>query len=139
MEQRWPCRNRFERRFVVVMESITPLSRTFTADQRAASLFILRNFLGSKKLAIRAGARAFVALLALAAWIRHGRRLRALSDARREALLRSFMDSPIPILRKGFWGISTLAKLACYGQPSTYATLGYRPRAIGPARDGSLA
>lgn len=67
----------------------------------------------------------------LAALVRGGRRLHALSPARRERVLRSFEKSPVLLLRRGFWGLRTLVLMGYYARAEAGQEIGYRADARG--------
>jgi len=73
----------------------------------------------------------FVRLLDAYATLRCGRPLARLAPARRLALVRSLQDSRLRLLRRGIWGLRTLAFVAYYGQPEVRASIGYRAGAAG--------
>jgi hypothetical protein len=63
--------------------------------------------------------------------LRWGRRFHALGAARRARFLDAMQYSPIPLLRRGVWGLRTLVYLAYYARPDVQTTLGYRAAAGG--------
>ena len=62
---------------------------------------------------------------------RWGRRFHALGAARRARFLDTMQYSPIPLLRRGVWGLRTLVYLAYYARPDVQTTLGYHATANG--------
>lgn len=75
--------------------------------------------------------------------VRNGRRLSALSPVARTRFLESLQNSPVLLLRRGIWGLRTLAFLAYYGRPEGRAAVGYDADPGGwtarPMTDDSLA
>jgi hypothetical protein len=72
--------------------------------------------------------RQVALLLWLLDWLpvlRYGRRLTALDAAHRTRFLTLVQDRAPLLLRRGFWGIRTLALMGYYGRPSAAAALGY--------------
>ena len=63
--------------------------------------------------------------------LRWGRRFHQLGAARRARFLDAMQYSPIPLLRRGVWGLRTLIFLAYYTRPDVQSTLGYRATARG--------
>jgi hypothetical protein len=108
------------------------MSRRFSAEQAEESLRLVGRFIGERPPLMRAQATAFLLLVDALALGRFLRPFRALDRRRQERLLRRLFDSPVPLLRKGFWGLNTLAKLGVYGQPSTYVAIGYQPSSATP-------
>ncbi len=75
--------------------------------------------------------RWFLAALPWLALLLTGRPFARLSPVRRIAVLRRLERSPIPALRRGVWGLRTLAFLGVYGRPTMRESLGWRPDARG--------
>src|SRR5688572_13985696 len=73
----------------------------------------------------------FVRILDTLPLFRWGRRFHALGAARRARFLDAIQYSPIPLLRRGLWGLRTLVFLGYYTRPEVQATLGYRATARG--------
>lgn len=83
---------------------------------------------------------AFIRLIDALALARHRRRFRSLDAVRRARLLESLQDSPVLLLRRGFWGLRTLVYMGWYAQPDTARALGYQGHVRGwPARPGTGA
>lgn len=80
----------------------------------------------------------FLRLLELLALIRRGRTLTSLPSESVRRLLAGLERSRMPLLRRGTWGVRTLAFMAVYTQPAMRDALGYRATAAGwEARGGS--
>jgi hypothetical protein len=73
----------------------------------------------------------FVRILDVLPLFRWGRRFHALGAARRARFLDAMQYSPIPLLRRGVWGLRTLVFLGYYARPEVQETLGYRATARG--------
>ncbi|MFQ5888697.1 MAG: hypothetical protein ACE5JR_01455 [Gemmatimonadota bacterium] len=68
-------------------------------------------------------------LLGILHWLpllRFGRTLPGVPLPARSRLLSRLQDSPLPVLRRGVWGLRTLAFLGYYGRPEVAAEIGYR-------------
>jgi hypothetical protein len=73
--------------------------------------------------------RQFVLLLHALEWLpvlRYGRRLSRLDPARRARLLGAWQTAPLLLLRRGIWGVRTLALMGYYGRPAAARAIGYR-------------
>lgn len=68
----------------------------------------------------------FLRILNAAPVVRFGRTLTALDPARRARVLAAFQDSPLLLLRRGFWGWRTLVYMGYYARPEAAAEIGYR-------------
>lgn len=78
--------------------------------------------------------RQVVLLVRVLDWlalIRHGRRLTGLDPTRRRRLLESLQRSRLLLLRRGIWGLRSLAFMGYYARPEIHAELGYRARPEG--------
>ncbi len=58
--------------------------------------------------------------------LRHGRRLRKLPPERRRHFLDSMQHSRSLLLRRGVWGLRTLAFMGYYARPEVHSEIGYR-------------
>ena len=58
--------------------------------------------------------------------LRWGRPFTALSSRERTRVLAALEHAPILLLRRGFWGLRTLAFLGYYARPEAAAAIGYR-------------
>ncbi|MFO0271997.1 MAG: hypothetical protein ACK53W_15855 [Gemmatimonadota bacterium] len=71
--------------------------------------------------------RWFLAALPWLSLLVAGRPFGRLSLARRVEVLRRLERSPVAALRRGVWGLRTLAFLAVYGRPGMREMLGWSP------------
>ena len=58
--------------------------------------------------------------------LRYGRRFTRLASERRARVLAALQESPLLLLRRGFWGLRTLALMGYYARPAAAASIGYR-------------
>lgn len=58
--------------------------------------------------------------------LRYGRPFTKLTPARRHRFLESLQDSPLLLIRRGFWGLRTLILMGYYTQGRAIAAIGYR-------------
>ena len=72
-----------------------------------------------------------IRILDLFARARHGSALAALPPASRRALLTRLQGSRWLLLRRGVWGLRTLAFMGYYSRSDTAASIGYRADARG--------
>lgn len=87
--------------------------------------------LASRPAAVQKQMVLLIRALDLLARIQHGSRLVSLPPASRRALLTRLQDSRWLLLRRGVWGLRTLAFLGYYSRPDTAASIGYRADALG--------
>ena len=115
-------------RFEALQRRLVPRAARFTEDERGASRQIVEAFLGRQPAKTRRKLALFLFVIDLVAMARGLGPFRALGEARQERLLGGLFDSRVGLLRKGFWGLNTLARLGVYGQTTLHAEIGYRVR-----------
>jgi hypothetical protein len=81
--------------------------------------------------AVRRQLALFVRILDALPVLRWGRRFHTLGAARRARFLDAMQYSPIPLFRRGVWGLRTLIFLGYYARPDVQTTIGYRASARG--------
>jgi hypothetical protein len=112
-------------RFVALQNAIVPRSRDFDADQSSRSDELVEGMLSDQPRMIRFKIALFLFVIDCVSILFGRRTFRKLDPHRQERVLRFFFDSPVALFRKGFWGVSALAKLGAYGQSSVYRDIGY--------------
>ncbi len=74
--------------------------------------------------------RKFIFFLSALRWtpvFRHGVPLDSLRGEALNAALDWFQDCPLPLVRKGFWGLKTLIFMGYYGRPEVGEAIHYTP------------
>jgi hypothetical protein len=71
--------------------------------------------------------RAFVRLVQWLPLLRYGRRFGALDASRRRRFLDGLQESPLTLLRRGFWGVRTMVLMGYYGRGEAAVEIGYAP------------
>lgn len=87
---------------------------------------ICERFLASRPAAVRRQVVLLVRLLDLLPLLRWARRFTALDPDRRFRFLAALQDAPLLLLRRGIWGLRTIAFMGYYGRPEAAAAVGYR-------------
>ena len=119
------------------LASLRPCFRALTStfvpeaaglDERgwAEAEAIVETFLASKSESVRRQVALLVRLLQLLPILRWGRPFTALDAGRRTRFLGALQDAPLLLLRRGIWGLRTLAFMGYYARPDAAATIGYR-------------
>ncbi len=119
------------RTFLALVETFVPEMAALEAPDREGVLEVAESGLRARPRSVGRRVRLFVRLLDGLARVRWGRRLSMLDPERRTRLLEAIEDSPVPLLRKGIWGLRTLAFLGYYTREDVYREIGYRARAGG--------
>lgn len=112
-------------RFVALQNAIVPRSRAFDAAQARLSDELVDGMLSDQTRIVRFKVALFLVVIDCVSILFGGRSFGRLSPERQERVLKFFFDSPVALFRKGFWGVSALAKMGAYGQSSVYRDIGY--------------
>lgn len=116
--------------FSGLQDIVVPRVKNYNKKQRSESIHEVEIFLRPKKGIIKFQISLFLIILEIVSIIRFFSRIHKLTEKNGIILLNSFCNSPIPIMRKGFWGISTLAKLSVYALDYVQKDLGYEQPSI---------
>lgn len=87
---------------------------------------IVEAFLASKSEDIRRQFVLLIRLLNLLPLLRWGRPFTALDAERRLRFLAALQDAPLLLLRRGIWGLRTIAFMGYYCRAEAAAAIGYR-------------
>jgi hypothetical protein len=87
---------------------------------------IVEQFLASKPEGIRRQIVVLVRLLQVLPILRWGRPFTALSAERQLRFLTAMQDAPLLLLRRGVWGLRTIAFMGYYARAEAAAAIGYR-------------
>lgn len=86
---------------------------------------LVENALADRPPGLRRQLLMLIRLLGFLPLFRFGRTFVALDAKRRLRFLESIQESPLLLLRRGFWGLRTLVLLGYYGRPEAAAEIGY--------------
>jgi hypothetical protein len=117
--------------FRALTDTFVPESRDLDERGWAAAETIVEQFLATRPAKVR---RQVVLLIRLLGWLpllRYGRRFTALDAARRLQFLEALQDAPLLLLRRGIWGLRTLAFMGYYSRAEAASAVGYRADARG--------
>lgn len=117
--------------FRAVAITVVPEARSLTPDSWLEVEGIVDQALVDRPATVHRQIRAFLRLLNVIAFLTTARTFTALDDARRLALLERLARSPLLVVRRGVWGVRTLAFMGYYARPSVAAEIGYRASAAG--------
>lgn len=92
---------------------------------------IVERFLAGRPEAVRRQLVLLIRALDALPLLRYGRRFTRLDGARRLRALAALQDAPILLVRRGVWGLRTLAFMGYYARPEAQASIGYRADARG--------
>jgi len=102
-------------------------------DERgwAAAEGIVEQALAERPAKVRRQVGLLMRVLEVLPLLRWGRRFSALDGAARLRFLEALQRSPVLLLRRGIWGLRTLAFMGYYARPEAGALIGYRADARG--------
>jgi hypothetical protein len=120
-----------------VLEPVRPVFRALCAsfvpesvalDERALAEAegVVERFLAARPAGVRRQLVLLIRLLEYLPLLRWGRRFTGLDDARRRRVLVALQDAPLLLLRRGIWGVRTLAFMGYYARHEAAAAIGYR-------------
>jgi hypothetical protein len=87
---------------------------------------IVERFLATRPAAVRRQVVLLIRLLDVLPLLRWGRRFTGLDQGRRLRFLAALQDAPLLLLRRGIWGLRTIAFMGYYARPEAAAAVGYR-------------
>ena len=117
--------------FRALAASFVPETAAAAPAEWAALETTVERALAARPASLRRRLALLIRGLDLLARLRLGRGLAALDGARRAAFLERVAASPLPLLRRGVWGLRTLVMLGWYTQPSVTRAIGYRAEPAG--------
>lgn len=115
-------------RFEALQARLVPRSTRFSEAERERARALVEQLVGNQPPANRRRLALFLWLIDLFAFLVGLRPFRGLPREKQDRLLHWLFDNPVPLLRKGFWALNTMARLGVYGQPELYDEVGYHLR-----------
>lgn len=123
--------------FRAVARAVAPASAELDENAWLRGEAVVDESLAERSSSVRRQVVLFVHLLGVLARLRWGRGLASLPAHRVRALLSGLERSGLLLMRRGVWGVRTLAFMAVYAQAEVRTALGYRAAAAGwEARGG---
>jgi hypothetical protein len=113
------------------MAAVVPESVGLSDGEWNEAAAIIARAIAARPAGVRRQLGLFLRALDLVALVRYGRGLRSLSVAKLTALLESLARSRVLALRRGVWGVRTLAFMGYYARPAAARAIGYRASAAG--------
>ena len=117
-----PVRGTFRALVTTFVPEAAALDERGWADAEA----IVEAFLATRDAAIRRQLLLLIRVIEILPLARFGRRLTALDADRRRRFLEALQDAPLLLLRRGVWGLRTIAFMGYYARPGAAAAIGYR-------------
>lgn len=123
--------------FRAVVRAVAPASCTLSERAWLRGEAVVDASLARRPIGVRRQVVLFLRLLGLLSRVRWGRSLASLPAQRLQGILSRLERSRLLPLRRGVWGVRTLAFLAVYAQPEVRTALGYRAAPGGWEKWGS--
>ena len=112
--------------FRSVAQSVVPELQAIGPEQWGEIEGEIERALAERPGVVRRQLASFLHLLDWWSLLRHGRRLTKLDPVKRTALLQALERHPLPVIRRGIWGLRTLVFLGYYTRADVAAFIGYR-------------
>ncbi|HEY2374627.1 MAG TPA: hypothetical protein VGH98_01510 [Gemmatimonadaceae bacterium] len=132
-----PGGGRANGRFRAVLNAVVPEAAALRDEEWREAQSIIGRALAGRPAAVRWQIWLFMRSLDVASLVRYGRPLAALSVSDATQLLEALSRSRLLLLRRGVWGVRTLALMGYYARAEAARAIGYRASAAGwAARSG---
>ena len=109
--------------FRALAQTIVPEASRLDAAGWSVVEGIIERALASRPPALRRQLRLFIRALEWLPFLYYGKRFTALDPVRRSRFLQRMQDSPLLLVRRGFWGLRTLMLLGYYGRAGAAAEI----------------
>lgn len=107
-------------------ETVVPATSALEADGWGSLDRIVTNAIKARPPRMQRQLALFIRAIEWLPLLRYGRPFSKLTPARRQRFLESLQDSPLLLIRRGFWGLRTLILMGYYTQGRAIAAIGYR-------------
>lgn len=111
--------------FHAVVRATVPAAARMDASAWRRLDTIVDEALDHRPAGMRRQLRLFLRVLSALSFLRHGTRFSRLDAEEARLLLEGLQGSPLLLLRRGVWGLRTLAFMGYYGQEEHRRALGY--------------
>src|SRR5215471_9860556 len=128
---RLPGGGRGNARFRALARVCVPEAGTLDERQWREAEGIVAHALAGRPTSVRRQIALFMRVLDGLALVRHGRTFAALPGGQATRLLESLSRSKLLLMRRGVWGVRTLALMGYYARGDAASAIGYRATAAG--------
>ena len=109
-----------------IAETVVPATAELEPDGWLALERIVTNAITARPPRMQRQLALFLRAIEWLPVLRYGQPFSRLNPHRRQRFLESLQDSPLLLIRRGFWGLRTLILMGYYTQAGTIAAIGYR-------------
>jgi len=131
-----PGGGRDNARFRAIVTTVVPEATALGDDEWSVAESIIGRAVSARPPAMRRQLGLFVRALDLLSLVRHFHTFAGLTPGARTELLERLGASPLVALRRGVWGVRTLAMMGYYARPEAAKAIGYRASPAGWASRG---
>jgi hypothetical protein len=117
--------------FRAVAEGVLPPTREYGDEDWARAEAVVAQALGDRPPGMLRQLHLFLRVVNLLPVFTRGRTLRRLPPEAREGFLLRLQDARLLPIRRGVWGLRTLAFMGHYGRAEVHGTIGYGARLRG--------
>jgi hypothetical protein len=117
--------------FRAVAQGVLPPTREYADEDWARAEAVVAQALRDRPPGMLRQLHLFLRVVNLLPLFTRGRTLRRLPPEAREAFLLRLQDARLLPIRRGVWGLRTLAFMGHYGRPEVHGTIGYGARLRG--------
>jgi len=117
--------------FHALVGAIVPPAALLDEGQWEELEAIVEDYLARRPTKLRRQLQLFIRALQVMPLVRYGKPFTGLDPQRRARFLGAIQDSPVLLIRRGFWGLRTMAYLGYYSRAAAAAEIGYRAHARG--------
>jgi hypothetical protein len=112
--------------FRAIAETVMPSTADLDRTGWDALDRIVSNALAARPESMRRQLSLFISAIQWLPLLRYGRPFTRLTPARRHRFLAALENSPLLLIRRGFWGLRTLLLMGYYTQARAAAEIGYQ-------------
>lgn len=116
------------RRFEAIQRALVPRSSHLEPQVRLEGRRVVDAMIARQNPQMQRKLALFLVIIDLLAWLRFQNGFADIGSENQRKLMLWLFDNPLGLLRKGFWGLNTLAKMSVYGLPAVYNDIGYSVR-----------
>jgi|SRR5690242_2190672 hypothetical protein len=126
-----PGGGRGNRRFRALLNVVVPEAAALSEEEWRVAQEIMARALAVRPAAVRRQIGLFMSALDVASFVRYGRTMPALETDAARHLLEALSKAKLLFLRRGVWGVRTLAFMGYYARAEAARAIGYRAAAGG--------
>ena len=109
-----------------VVTTVVPEAASLDAAGWAEAERLVEATLARRPEGVKRQLRLLIRAIEYLPLLRRGKTFTSLSPGERAAFLSALESAPLVLLRRGFWGIRTLAFMGYYARPEAGRAIGYR-------------